>query len=220
MGQAPSTVMQLVFTVLLVLPGVTYQFLRERWRGPAPGERELGQRVLRALTASILLDAAYAIIAGPQLVKLVRGSTPNGWNGFVEQPRQVAGVALVLFILVPALAAAVVSVLQRRKAGARFTLVPTAWDFTFRNRGACFVRARLKDGAWVGGWYGNASYAASYPSDGELFLQSAWHLAADGTFLRRVDNSAGLYLRADNVDFLELVEPAPTPPVNSAKEQT
>jgi Family of unknown function (DUF6338) len=41
---------QLVLLVLLVLPGITYQFLRERWRGPLPGEREFGQSYQRGVT--------------------------------------------------------------------------------------------------------------------------------------------------------------------------
>ncbi|WP_436841906.1 DUF6338 family protein [Streptomyces bobili] len=29
--------------------------------------------------------------------------------------------------------------------------------------GPCFIRARLKSGSWVGGWYGAGSYASSHP---------------------------------------------------------
>lgn len=62
--QAPATVVQLALLVLLVLPGITYQFVRERRRGPVPGERDLGERVLRAIVASIALDALYVVVAG------------------------------------------------------------------------------------------------------------------------------------------------------------
>lgn len=62
--QAPATAVQLALLVLLVLPGTTYQFVRERRRGPVPGERDLGERVLRAIVASIALDALYVVAAG------------------------------------------------------------------------------------------------------------------------------------------------------------
>lgn len=62
--QPPATVVQLALLVLLVLPGITYQFVRERRRGPVPGERDLGERVLRAIVASIALDALYVVVAG------------------------------------------------------------------------------------------------------------------------------------------------------------
>ena len=75
MVQPPTTVQQLIFLVLLVLPGLVYQFLRERWRGPVPGEQNLSERVLRAMTASIALDSIYAIAVGPRLAE------PRPWTG-------------------------------------------------------------------------------------------------------------------------------------------
>ncbi|GLZ29826.1 hypothetical protein Lesp02_20160 [Lentzea sp. NBRC 105346] len=206
-GQPPSTVLQVVFLVLLVLPGVTYQFLRERWRGPVPGERNLGERVLRAITASVLLDGVYAVAAGPQLVRLARGGKPSGWDGFAQQPRAVGLWALLLFVVVPAIAAGAVSLWERRRLRAKFRGTPTAWDHMFRLRGSCFVRVRLKDGTWVGGWYGANSYATSYPELAELFLESAWRMNPDGSFGARVAGTAGLHVRAADADVVELVHP-------------
>ncbi|MET9800433.1 DUF6338 family protein [Streptomyces sp. NPDC006368] len=77
-GQAPSTVLQVALLVLVVLPGVTYQFLRERWRGPVPGQRDQAERVLRAATASVVLDTLYLVVAGPQLLRLARGGNGQG----------------------------------------------------------------------------------------------------------------------------------------------
>ncbi|MFF1691053.1 MULTISPECIES: DUF6338 family protein [unclassified Streptomyces] len=197
--------MQLALLVLLVLPGVTYQFIRERSRGPVPGERDLGERVLRAIVASIALDALYAVVAGPALVRLTRG-TGRGWDGFVERPRVVGFVALVLFLVVPAAAAVTVSLVDRQRRKARFLRTPSAWDHAFRDREPCFVRVRLKDGNWAGGWYGDRSYASSYPHPPELYLESARMMGADGAFGGRVRGTAGLRLRAEDFDVLEFVE--------------
>ncbi|MGW1736567.1 DUF6338 family protein [Streptomyces sp. NPDC001999] len=202
--QAPATVVQLALLVLLVLPGVTYQFVRERRRGPVPGERDLGERVLRAIVASIALDALYAVVAGPALVRLARGT--GGWDGFVERPRVVGFVAVVLFLLVPAVAAVTVSLVDRQRRKARFLRTPSAWDHAFRDREPCFVRVRLKDGNWAGGWYGDRSYASSYPHPAELYLESARVMGADGSFGARVHETAGLRLRAEDFDVLEFVE--------------
>jgi Family of unknown function (DUF6338) len=204
--QVPSTVIQLVLLVLLVLPGVTYQFVRERVRGPLPGERDLGERVLRAIVASIALDAVYLAIAGPALVRLARGRGPD-WNGFVEQPRLVGLVAILLFLVVPGLLAAVVSLVERRHRASRYLRTPTAWDHAFRDRETCFVRVRLKDGTWVGGWYGKNSYASSFPHPAELYLESARVMALDGAFGPKVPGTVGLRLRAEDFDVLEFVRP-------------
>ena len=209
MGQPPSTVLQLVLLVLVVLPGSTYQFLRERWRGSVPGERNLAERVLRAITASILLDGLYAIVAGPQLVHLARGPGRRpGWNGFAEQPRLVGLWAVLLLIAVPAVVAGALSWWERRRSPAGFRVTPTAWDHMFRHRGSCFVRVRLKDGTWVGGWYGSRSYATSYPEPPELFLESAWRMSPDGGFVGRVTGTAGLHVRVAEADVVELVHPS------------
>ncbi|MBQ0984962.1 hypothetical protein KBZ10_10615 [Streptomyces sp. F63] len=209
MGQAPATVFQVAVLVLFVLPGVVYQFLRERWRGPVPGEQVLSERVLRALSASVVLDAVYMLVAGPELLRLVRGTPgePVRWDDPGQRVRLVGFVALMLFAAVPAAAAGAVSVWQRRRLRARYRVTPTAWDHMFRDRGSCFVRLRMKDGTWVGGWYGGQSYATAYPQPRELFLESAWRMDPAGAFTGRVAHSAGLHVRADDADLLELLEP-------------
>ncbi|WP_226961634.1 MULTISPECIES: DUF6338 family protein [Streptomyces] len=213
MGQAaPSTVVQLALLALVVLPGAVYQFLRERFRGPVPGERELGERVLRALVASILLDGVYAVAVGPRLLRLLRGADGKGWDGLLERPRAAGLWGLVLLIAVPALAAGLVSWWERRRWRARYRGTPTAWDHMFRARGSCFVRVRLKDGTWVGGWYGGRSYATSYPHPPELFLESAWRMRADGSFDRRTPHTAGLRVLGEDLDLLEFLSPPPPPP--------
>lgn len=214
MGQAPSTVFQLAVVVLLVLPGAVYQFLREHWRGPVPQERTLSERVLRALVASVVLDAAYAIVVGPELLRLI-GADEDGLP-LADAPdgriRLVGLCGLVLFVAVPVAAAAAVSLLQRRRLGARYHGIPSAWNHIFRDRQPCFVRLRLKDGTWVGGWYGNESYATSYPQPHELHLESAWRMHSDGSFAERVGGTAGLLVRGADADIVEMVDAPPAAP--------
>ncbi|GAB2669156.1 DUF6338 family protein [Saccharopolyspora gloriosae] len=211
MKTVPSSLLQVAFIVLIVLPGVTYQFLRERWRGPVPAEQNFGQRVLRAITASLVLDAFYVIIAGPQLLFLVRGNLPTGFDGLTQNIRTVGVTAMLLFTVIPAIAAGAVSWWERRRLGATFRGVPTAWDHTFRDRGPCFVRARLANGSWIGGWYGTRSYATSYPHAGEIFLQSAWQMDQNGRFMRKTNDSAGVFFRIDDIEILELLDPPSHP---------
>lgn len=205
MVEPPSTVEQLIFIVLLVLPGVTYQFLRERWRGPTPGEQDLGQRVMRAMTASIALSAVYAVAFGPWLAGLVRGD--HGWTASLVNHLREAGLwALILFLVVPAVAAAAVSWLENRNKSAVTRPEPTAWDYMLSNAiGSRFVRAHMKDGTWVGGWYGPQSYASGYPSPPDIYIQWAYQMNHDGSFGPPTLGSSGFYLRMDDVDFLEFI---------------
>ncbi|MFI6638686.1 DUF6338 family protein [Streptomyces sp. NPDC050504] len=220
MGQAPSTPVQLFLLVLFVLPGISYQFVRERLRGPVVRESKLGERILRAVTASVVLDSVYAIALGPLLVRVVRGGAAARWDGVVRQPRQAGLLALVLFVLVPAVAAVGVSMWQRRRLPARYRATPSAWDHMFRHRGSCFVRVRLKDGTWAGGWYGSGSYATSYPEPPELFLESVWRMRPDGGFAGRVENSAGLHVRAADADLVELIHPTRAEPATPPEDRS
>ncbi|WP_049580280.1 DUF6338 family protein [Streptomyces sp. SBT349] len=212
--QTPSTIEQLVLLILLVLPGMTYQYLRERWRGPVAGERQLADRVLRAITASVALDAVYAVTVGPHLVaRFDDPGTPLA-RQLLAEPRAVGLWALGLFIGVPAALAAAVSWRLRRGAATTYRAVPTAWDYAFGNRRdsrPCFLRARLKDGTWVGGWLGPRSYVSGYPESPDVFLQWAYEMGPDGSFGPPVTGTAGLYLRIENTDLLELVDPPPDP---------
>lgn len=218
MAGAPSTVMQLALLVLVVLPGITYQFLREHWRGPVPGERNLGERIARALAASVVLDALYLIAFGPYLMDLLRRIERDGWSHLGDRPRLAGLAVLGLFVAAPAAVAAAVTHWQRRRAGTvHYHRTPTAWDRVFQARGSCFVRLRLRDGAWVGGWYGTRSYATSYPHPAELYLESAWLMRPDGSFDRRIESTGGLYVRATDTDVLEiLLPPDPEPPDTGA----
>ena len=205
MVETTSTVQQVVLLVLFVLPGISYQFVRERMRGPVPGERDLSERVLRALTASIALDAVYLIAVGPQIVHLIRPAGRPWFSTAAAQPRQAAAVSLALFIVIPAGAAWLIGMVERRQHPSRFDPVPTAWDSTFRGRSACFVRARLKSGAWVGGWYGRRSRASAYPNPADLYLESAYEMGSDGGFGPRAQATGGLYVRMDDIEVLEFV---------------
>ncbi|MWA08614.1 DUF6338 family protein [Streptomyces sp. BA2] len=207
--QPPSTIGQLVALVLLLLPGLTYQFLRERWRGPVAGEAQLGERVLRAITASVALNGLYAIVAGPVLVEAWRKAERSGPSALAaEHPRAIGLWALLLFLAVPAAAAAAVSYRERRRARSVYRPVPTAWDYAFGTRadsGRRFVRARLKDGTWVGGWFGTRSYASGYPQEADLYLQVSYCMGADGSFGPRVESTDGIYLRMADLDMVELL---------------
>ena len=219
MDDPVSTIQQVVLIVLFVLPGISYQFVRERMRGPVPGEQDLGERVLRALTASIAVDALYLIIAGPQLLRLIKQTGQPWFAASGANPRQAAMVALALFIGIPAAAAWTVGQVQRRRPAPP---KPVTWDYMFYGRSACFIRARLKSGRWVGGWYGMKSRAAGDSNAADLYLESAWEMASDGSFVRRIEGT-GLYLRMDNVEYIELVQPpaqpaSPPPIAQSAPE--
>ncbi|MFF7178304.1 DUF6338 family protein [Streptomyces sp. NPDC008121] len=203
----PGTVQQLTILLILVLPGVFYQAVREHLRGAVAAEQEPQNRLVRAIAAGALLDAVYALVAGPWLVRVLAGEGAGPVAGVLRQPRAAGFAALVLVVLVPAGVAWAESAWDRRRRKARYEPTPTAWDALFRDRGSCFVRARLKNGLWVGGWLGTRSAVSAYPQQGDVYLQAQYRMGPDGAFLGRVPGTAGVYLRAADIDVLELLHP-------------
>ncbi|MFI6144789.1 DUF6338 family protein [Streptomyces sp. NPDC051109] len=215
----PGTVQQLAILLILVLPGVFYQAVREHLRGAVAAEQEPQNRIVRAIAAGALLDTVYALAAGPWLVGLLAGDGAGPLAGVMRRPRQAGLAALLLVVVVPSGIAWVEAAWGRRRRRARYEPTPTAWDALFRDRGSCFVRARLKSGLWVGGWLGPRSAVSAFPQQGDLYLQSQYRMAPDGRFLGRVPDTGGVYLRAADIDVLEvLLPPVPHQPQPTTDE--
>ncbi|MGP3989852.1 DUF6338 family protein [Streptomyces sp. 3N207] len=207
----PGTVQQLTILLILVLPGVFYQAVRERLRGALAGEQEPQNRLVRAIAAGALLDALYAVAAGPWLVRLLAGGGDGPIAGVLGQPRRAGLAALLLIVAVPSGLAWVEAVWRRRHARARYEPMPTAWDALFHDRGSCFIRVRLKSGLWVAGWLGSRSAVSAYPQQGDLYLQAQYRVGSDGRFLGKVPGTAGVYVRASDVEVLEVLLPPSAP---------
>jgi hypothetical protein len=83
-----------------------------------------------------------------------------------------------------------------------FVVAPIVWplaliwhDFFGRQLVECWVQAELTDGRVVGGRYGRASFASSWPDPGHMFLEEIWKVDEDGYFADPVPGNAGLLLR-------------------------
>lgn len=59
MSQGLATIVQLAILIFFVLSGVTFQLIRELPRGPLPAHKDMGERILRAVVASIVLDTFH-----------------------------------------------------------------------------------------------------------------------------------------------------------------
>jgi hypothetical protein len=218
----PSSVPQLIILVAFILPGVVYQAVRSRLRGPTPDELNATNKVLRAAAVSTVLILVYALLIGPGLVDLAHG---RGW--LADHPRPAAAVGLVLLLVVPAALAAGEqwwTLWEGRPP--RLTLdglttydpTPAAWDFAFRDRKECFVRVLTAEGRWVGGWFDPDSYASSFPQTRELYIAKQWRMGEDGSFDDEVTNSHGVYVRCDDARVVEFIGRVTTDPDGEIRE--
>lgn len=81
---------------------------------------------------------------------------------------------------------------------------PTPWDWYFGRRHPAFVLIHLTSGALVGGFWGDGSYASSYPEQGDLYLSSVYKVDDLGRFGQPIDETDGLLITRDQYSYLEL----------------
>lgn len=74
--------------------------------------------------------------------------------------------------------------------------MPTAWDWYFSQRPTSILLVHMKDGTEVIGYFGNKSYATSFPNDGSLYLEKAYTKDDNGN-LKLVENSSGILVAKD-----------------------
>ncbi len=83
----------------------------------------------------------------------------------------------------------------------------TAWDFFFDRREPVFVLVQLKNGSMLGGYYGFRSYATSFPTEGDIYLETVYEVDEAGTFKEPIEDSNGAIIRKDQYELIEFFKP-------------
>lgn len=198
----PSTFVALAVTALAVLPGGLYTWAFERdvgrW-GAGVADRVLRLIGVSAAFLAVLAWPAYLLwtnyLHRPEVVDgrvvgyrnlVFEGAILPWWLFLVP-------VAYVALPIAAGLLAGAAVRKRREGASALWRLMalaaagrdpaPRAWDHVFLAAPAAVVRIRLREGGWVGGRFGERSYAAGYreaPED--LYLQETYLIDEDGNF--------------------------------------
>lgn len=210
----PTTVTQVLITLVLVVPGFVYQETRIRLRGRKPHDTETTSRLLRAIAASALFALVYALILGPYLSDAQRGQVTA-----LAHPRISALLALAAAFAIPMLCA-IIPDLPRTMAGwrhpfkslspsglSRYDPRPSAWDVAFEGASEGFVRVRMKDGRWFAGYFGQRSYASSFPDPRSLFVEVGYLVDVDGVIGGPIEGSAGAVIECADAVLIELLGP-------------
>lgn len=227
----PGTVEALGIVAVAVIPGATYIWTFERQAGSFGVS--LADRVLRFIAASVVVHAFLAWLEYlAWRTALSGGQSLDAWRFLILW---LTGLVVVG---VPAAVGTTVGYLyasrnqreryprlrralgldgdeHRAREEALLQVVlgrapaPRAWDHLFSRAPSGVVRAQLKrDGSWVGGLYGEHSYASGFPESPEdLYLEQAYLLQADGSFADSdgefTELGSALLIRADECAVLE-----------------
>ena len=119
----------------------------------------------------------------------------------------------MLLLVVPFVVGVGLAQVRRRHLSARWLRfltsihpAPSAWDFAFEMATGRLIRIKLKDGRFVGGALGDASFASSYPELQSIFIEQAWWLSDDGEFVEPIARTGGLLVRPDEIETVEWLE--------------
>lgn len=83
---------------------------------------------------------------------------------------------------------------------------PTSWDYFFDKRKPVYALVHLKSGTKIGGFYGQASYATSFPRHGSIYLERVIKVDDAGKFIGVIEGTKGVLLEKDTYDFIEFFE--------------
>ena len=126
--------------------------------------------------------------------------------GFIEKHPSwyIGGLMLVLLVLPVAWPLLYRSLLKWQWLNSKIQLpYPTAWDFFFDRREPVFVLVQLKNGSKLGGYFGFQSYATSFPTEGDIYLETVYEVDEAGKFNEPIDDSHGAIIRRDQYELIE-----------------
>lgn len=174
----------LAFDALLAWPAY---LVGRRWLLGRPfGTGQFGLVWLCVVGAVALTSATGTVVGGLYATRNAR----TGWSG-IRRWLTEAGERRLLRVAVGPNAA------------------PRAWDDVFSTRTPVFLRIRTVTGAWVGGLFGEESYAGGFPNDPDLLLEDAWPVDANGNF-GPAPLGYAVYVPASTIAYIEIVAGDPS----------
>jgi hypothetical protein len=167
--------------LLYVAPG----FISLRiWRFLHPGQKT---HLAESLIEAVIYSSWNYIIA---VVFVLR---------FTDRVEILYGICFIVFPILWPVGFHYISKIKR----VRNRITPTSWDYFFNQGTACFILAHMKNGKMLGGLYGGGSFTSSYPEPADIYLEEVWRIDDAGRFLEKIDRTAGLLVRFEEIDYLE-----------------
>jgi hypothetical protein len=231
--------------VVFVAPGIMFTTVRVALVGVRAADLSAAGRVLEALFVGVLFDVLYALIFFSFVRDLVDNPAKTLRHfDFVQVVGAVvvlliipAGVAALSGLRIRRVAVDAEDAEEIRKRSANrarrraaiakrlgfyvannYRSIPVAWDFkALKHAQAQFVRVRMEDGRFYGGYYGEGSYMSTYPHPRDIFISNLWRLEADGSFKHEIVASRGIWLPITDRCAVEWVDVPAQPTIEEVK---
>lgn len=193
------TIERLQLFLLVVMPGIIAIKVYDLFYPPE--KRDFGSSLMEA--------AAYGLIN--LAVWIVPLFYINQKEWIENHPFWYAGCSILFLVVSPILLALLTAKVRNFKWVAKHLGYPTrtAWDEFFRRRQECWILFYLKNGMMVGGYFGEHSYATTYPQPPEIYVEEVYRVDDVGEFVEIVEGTKGMLIRSadcERVEFLAVKE--------------
>ena len=193
---------KLFWVVLAVVPGFVAIRIYALWY-PVEKQKDIGSALVEAVTYSTLNVLIWLLF--------IRSEIPDG--DLFQHPWHYPGMLFLYCFLSPAVLAWLCLQLRLRVLPRYLSMdhpTRTAWDWFVSNYSPFFIRFILKSRdkddkpMMVGGYYGENSYASTYPEEPEIYVEEVWYLNPEsGVFEQRIEGSLGMVIRLSECERVE-----------------
>ena len=195
--EAPEVVVLLLY---LVVPGFIFIRIYDVF---APGERRsLGEVIIDTVGTSFICMMfwfwPFAALYD------YRDSLPP-WLRYLT----LAVLTVLAAFVTPVLGAYLIHRLRHSRylTGSISQPSPTSWEGFFSAKAEnYYVRFYLKTGEKLGGYYGDDSFATSFPHGEEIYVEEVWRLDEDGRFAEQIEGTKGAFVSREDCTLLEFFE--------------
>jgi len=183
------------------------------------------------LKLEYILAFATFILPGFMIMKIIRLKVPNkdfmlkdmlfeafaysllnisivGWIPYILLSNNQTGWSIVAFIFILVVSPIILATVYIKIVSSKFfrkhfdIQMPTAWDWYFSQRQNSILLVKMQDDSAIIGYFGEISYATSYPNDGSIYIEKVYTKDENGTLVI-VENSNGVLIAKDQYKTIE-----------------
>lgn len=171
----------LYIAIAFIVPGYIFVWFRSLFltrRALKPHEQMVAYIAISCVNIAVLSPVVYYLTESQYLK---------------QKPIFSGLIWFVILIIFPAMVGVVFGIAAQRewihKALLRLKLrpvhvMPTAWEWQFaRIDGPVWITVTLKDGSFVYGLFGSASFASSEPGERDIFIESTYSIGGDNEWV-------------------------------------
>lgn len=182
------------FYILIIFPGLISSYI---YKFLMPTKNDTWQE---KLFNSIFYGSMYFILYSPFIIKYKENLNELFKNCFTLY----AILWIIFLFMIPIIMPIILIFILKSNFIKNIHLpFPSAWDYFFDKKEENFVIIHLKNREKVAGYFGQNSYATSFPNQGDIYLEKIISLTEEGKFGDYIKSSNGIIIKKEDWEKIE-----------------